>query len=448
MASDTQGMSNVLPILDVGEHGDAWVLAMPLAEMNLRQHLVGMNDGLPAGEARKVLMDIARALAEIEGKIVHRDLKPDNILLWQDSWHVTDFGIARYADAATATETWKGAKSHPYAAPEQWKDEHAESRTDVYAFGVIAYEVLTGRQPFAGPSAADFRSQHLTGSPLPIEAHDVNARLSNLVEWCLSKLPSSRPSASKVLEQIDRIHNGSSPVGLESLVEAQRKTVQQRTEEEAQAEEERIRRETRERRYLDAKVSLVSAVQTLWRTIDDTAPAIVVDPLRTDKLSDGHKIALVRRVEVDADVEGIVPIGERLWGQRGICFDVIAQSGISIAIRNGRRDARRVGGCYTWWYCDAQEENHFRWYEVSFTLTGSTIHHVPWTDPIWVELPEAAQALETGHGMDSPFVPIDAVDANEFATRWATWIGDAISYERLPELRAHDRADIRRSYRC
>ena len=115
---------------------------MPKAEKSLRDHLEGEGGRLSVEDARKVLTDVAAGLVAIEGRVVHRDIKPENILLLDESWCLTDFGIARYADAATAPDTRKYSMTARYAAPEQWRGERAVGATDVYATGVVAYELL------------------------------------------------------------------------------------------------------------------------------------------------------------------------------------------------------------------------------------------------------------------------------------------------------------------
>ena len=112
----------MVPILDRGECGDYWVLVMSRAEKSLRGHLDEMGGRLTVNEAVSVLIDISEALVTVEGPdVVHRDLKPENVLLLDGRWCLADFGIARYAEATTASDTWKGAKTAAYAAPEQWR---------------------------------------------------------------------------------------------------------------------------------------------------------------------------------------------------------------------------------------------------------------------------------------------------------------------------------------
>src|SRR5258708_40144833 len=110
-------------------------------------------------EAVNILLDVAEALASLEKDVVHRDLKPENILFYQGHWCLADFGIARYAEATTSPDTHKYSFTPPYAAPEQWRFERATPATDVYAFGVTAFELLQGHRPFRG---TDFLVQLLT----------------------------------------------------------------------------------------------------------------------------------------------------------------------------------------------------------------------------------------------------------------------------------------------
>src|SRR5947209_5766410 len=157
--------SNIIPILDSGEWRDYYVLVMPRAEKSLLQHLHETDGKLTTYESLSILIDVAVALASLQRDVVHRDLKPDNILLYQGHWCLADFGIARYAEAATATDTRKHFFSALYAAPEQWLHERSTPATDVYSFGVTAFELIQGHLPFPGPDISDFRDQHVNQPP-------------------------------------------------------------------------------------------------------------------------------------------------------------------------------------------------------------------------------------------------------------------------------------------
>jgi serine/threonine protein kinase len=149
-----EGVRNVVPILDQGEIDDCWVLIMPKAAESLRKKLTRSGGKVPSVDAIAILNDVATALVDLEKKAVHRDLKPENILHLDGKWCLADFGISRYAEASTATDTHKFSMTPPYAAPEQWRAEHATSATDIYAFGCIACEILSGSVPFSGSHPA------------------------------------------------------------------------------------------------------------------------------------------------------------------------------------------------------------------------------------------------------------------------------------------------------
>ncbi|MGR6998700.1 protein kinase domain-containing protein [Yinghuangia aomiensis] len=157
-----EGLRNVVPILDQGEHNGHWVIVMPRADKSLRDHLDEVGGPLPEGEAALILRDIAVALADLHGSIIHRDLKPENVLLLEGRWCVADFGISRNAAAATATHTRKAWHTPGYTAPEFWEGKRATSASDVYALGVIGYELLTGKMPFTGD---DLEHQHRYETP-------------------------------------------------------------------------------------------------------------------------------------------------------------------------------------------------------------------------------------------------------------------------------------------
>src|ERR1700680_2666166 len=106
---------------------------MAQATQNLRAYL-NAHDALGEPEVADVLYQLTNGLLEA-GDWVHRDLKPENVLNAYDRWQIADFGIARLAEAPTATVTLKNALSPPYAAPEQWQGVRASHATDIYSLG-------------------------------------------------------------------------------------------------------------------------------------------------------------------------------------------------------------------------------------------------------------------------------------------------------------------------
>ena len=202
LALPGQAVRNVVPVLDSGETEDAYAIVMPLAEESLRDRLESIGGPLSLEQALAVLTDVATALADLDGRVVHRDLKPENVLLVDGSRCLADFGISRYSEAATATETYKWSGTLEYLAPERWRSERATAATDVYALGVMAYELLAGELPFPGPDTADFRDQHLHTDPPPLPT--ASPRLAALVEECLYKSPQARPVPANLLARLQK----------------------------------------------------------------------------------------------------------------------------------------------------------------------------------------------------------------------------------------------------
>lgn len=197
------------------------------------------------------MRDIATALEDLDGRVVHRDLKPENVLYFNGEWCLADFGISRYAEASTAEDTRKFAMTPQYAAPEQWRWEHATSAADTYALGVMGYELLTGTWPFPGP---DYRDQHLHAIPPTLQG--ASSRLASLVTQCLPKHPASRPSARDVLRRLDSVDGPPPRPGLERLQAANEQELKQLAESQSRASQAESARERHARLFEDARRSL------------------------------------------------------------------------------------------------------------------------------------------------------------------------------------------------
>jgi serine/threonine-protein kinase len=212
---------SVVPVLTAGTAGGVPYYTMPYVEgQSLRARLdrLAPGDRAPVAEALAVLRDVARALAYAHARgIVHRDIKPENILLSDDAVMVADFGIAKAVDAARAqdaraapdaTLTRLGAAigTPAYMAPEQAAGDPAvDHRADLYAWGVVAYELLAGRHPFAGKRTPHaLIAAHLSEAPAPLDAADpdVPRGLAALVMRCLAKDPTDRPANARELVDV------------------------------------------------------------------------------------------------------------------------------------------------------------------------------------------------------------------------------------------------------
>jgi eukaryotic-like serine/threonine-protein kinase len=191
--------TNILPVLGVFAWENGYGLVMPLAETSLRRWLRDVDDSCTLDGLLAVLTDVARALASIEGSMVHGDVKPENILRHQSRWCLADFGPSSCPLSLSKRSEY--SLTPAYAAPEQWRGQPVTSRTDVYAFGVIAFELLNGVRPFPGPAKDDLRRQHLF--QIAPRLLGMPASVTRLIAGCLRKNPSYRPTAAEVLALLE-----------------------------------------------------------------------------------------------------------------------------------------------------------------------------------------------------------------------------------------------------
>jgi len=196
---------NIVPLLSAGDADGVPYYTMPLVEgASLRERIQRGAGSL--SEAITILRDVARALAAAHSKgVVHRDIKPENVLLSAGAALVTDFGVARALSAATTgaggtafqTATGITVGTPAYMAPEQFAaDPSIDHRADIYAWGVVAYELLSGHHPFEGTTGSALLTAHLTSRPKPVAALSpaVPAHISAIVSQSLEKDPAKRPA--------------------------------------------------------------------------------------------------------------------------------------------------------------------------------------------------------------------------------------------------------------
>jgi Tol biopolymer transport system component/tRNA A-37 threonylcarbamoyl transferase component Bud32 len=217
---------HIVPLLFAGTvapDADAMGVRLPFFTMpfirgeSLRTRL-GTSAGLPISETIHVLRDIASALAHAHGEgVVHRDIKPENVMLSGGVAVVTDFGVAKAVKlATTAGDTRRALTSvgltlgtPAYMSPEQASaDPEIDHRADIYSFGCVAYEMLSGESPFGNRPPQQTLAAHVTETPPSLEVREpgVPAALAALVMRCLAKLPDDRPqSADELLTALDAI---------------------------------------------------------------------------------------------------------------------------------------------------------------------------------------------------------------------------------------------------
>jgi serine/threonine-protein kinase len=194
--------------------GELLYYTMPFIEGESLRAAVARRGRLPVRDVIRILHDVVEALAYAHSRgVVHRDIKPGNILTIGSHALVTDFGVAKALSAAMPvsgmTSAGMAIGTPAYMAPEQLAaDPAADHRIDIYAIGLLAYELLSGQSPFIGTSPQATMAAQLTRIPDPLDTvrDDVPPTLSRLVMRCLEKLPESRPqTAMAVLDELDGV---------------------------------------------------------------------------------------------------------------------------------------------------------------------------------------------------------------------------------------------------
>ena len=217
---------HILPLFDSGSDGSALYFVMPFIDGESLKQRLRRTGRLPLDEAIRILRQLADALAHAHARgIVHRDVKADNVLVADRDVFLSDFGIARalvpHAPGATMTGTGMMIGTPGYMSPEQIVGGPVDHRSDIYAFGALAYESLTGLMPFSG-SAQDVVGAQLTGSPDSIVKHrpDAPPALTAMVMRCLARDPDARwqrmDDVLAVLDHVDSAQRDTGSAGARS----------------------------------------------------------------------------------------------------------------------------------------------------------------------------------------------------------------------------------------
>jgi serine/threonine-protein kinase len=210
---------HIVTLLSAGEDGELLYYTMPYIEGESLRHSLEKGP-LAVRDVVRILHDVVDALAYAHARgVIHRDIKPGNILRQGSHALVTDFGVAKALNAATIsgiTSAGMVIGTPSYMAPEQLAgDPTADHRMDIYAVGLLAYELLTGESPFTGPSPAATMAAQLTRVPEPLYqcCPDVPPPLSAIIMQCLAKEPSQRPpTAEALMTALDSITTSSGDI--------------------------------------------------------------------------------------------------------------------------------------------------------------------------------------------------------------------------------------------
>lgn len=438
---DLPGVRNVIPIIDDGEiddddAGPHWVLVMPRAEQSLREYLDKRLGPLPVADAVTILVDVTAALVDLKGSVVHRDLKPQNILLHDGHWCLADFGISRYAEAATAPDTRRFAFTPLYAAPESWRYERPTVAADVYSVGVIAYELLSGSLPFT--DVHDLRRQHLESTPP--ELVGVPLGLRALVAECLYKAPEARPTPNNLLARLQQAVEPPSSPGLARLQQANQVNVGRIGEASRQASAQQSLTERRAVLAASAEQGLARISGAVRDAIMQYAPSASV----STGLPVGWTVQLDR---ADLRLEPPRTCSTDSRGGTAPDIDIVSYSDISVHITAGHDGYE--GRSHSLWYCDAQRKGEYYWYETAFMLSPLVPGLTP-EDPFALSPGrQASVAVRPGMGNTQvawPFTPLNAGELEEFIGRWAGWLADASQGQLRRPSRMPER-DVQGSWR-
>jgi Tol biopolymer transport system component len=231
---------HICTLHDVGQEGDVEYIVMEYLEgETLLDRL--QRGPLPLGQALRHAVEIADALDKAHRSgVIHRDLKPGNVMLTRTGAKLLDFGLAKVTapDGAGGlsvlatvekplTEAGVLLGTFQYMAPEQLEGREADARTDIFAFGAVLYEMVTGRKAFEGTSQASLVSAIMSSEPAPIGALQpmVSPALERIVRKCLAKDPDDRwQSAHDVASELRWISEAGSQAGVPAPIVARRKS--------------------------------------------------------------------------------------------------------------------------------------------------------------------------------------------------------------------------------
>ena len=173
---------------------------------------------IPLGRAIEMMIDITQGARAINEKLVHRDIKPDNILIEGKSLKIADFGISKFVDESTRLHTFKGGQHIAYMAPEGWANERNTYKLDVYAVGLVFFEILTLKYPLLAKvrdpgNILDWEKVHLYEAcpDLRTQRDGLPMSLVQLISRMVAKRPQARPEWDEILKIL-------SDPGIESAV--------------------------------------------------------------------------------------------------------------------------------------------------------------------------------------------------------------------------------------
>jgi len=200
--------AHVVRIHDLAQHEGRWLISMDFVDGESLDRRLDRDGPFALDTALRIARQLAEGLAAAHAKgVVHRDLKPANVLLdAQGNAYISDFGVARSLASSGLTQSGAVIGTPDYLSPEQARGEPLDARSDLYALGLILYEMLTGKLPFAGGTVSEVLAQRMLRTPPPVTAQraDLPAWIARLVDKLLRPQPGHRfKDAAAVIAALD-----------------------------------------------------------------------------------------------------------------------------------------------------------------------------------------------------------------------------------------------------
>lgn len=194
---------NIVSIYDIGLENNINFIVMEYIKGKTLKQVIKENGRLSSLKSIEISIQIANALQYAhENNIIHRDIKPDNIIITDNNIvKLMDFGIAKVADSATITNSNKIIGSVHYFSPEQAKGKFVDHRTDIYALGIVMYEMITGQVPFDGDTSISIAMMHIQEHVIPPKEliDDIPETINKVILKSLEKDPIDRFQTAKEL---------------------------------------------------------------------------------------------------------------------------------------------------------------------------------------------------------------------------------------------------------
>lgn len=320
------GHPNIVPIHRADDIGGTVFFVMGFVDGPSLAQLIREGGPLTPRTAVSILYDVADALAYAHGAgVVHRDVKAENILLDRGSSRalVTDFGIARVAEAAPLTATGTVLGTVHYMSPEQVAGDLVDRRSDVYSLGVVAFYALAGRFPFDSPTASAVLVAHVTKEAPSLEntAPSVPRGLARLVDRCLAKDPDSRiQSCGELLTELRRVEASLTD---DDVAAPRPEAVPAVSSDEAQAVWQRA-----------AQLQDMTGQMPPLRIAERL-------PVRRERATAGYQLDQVRNAAREAGIDS--KFVERAMAERGLVRMPEEEAEVGVVVREGILPA------YNWW---------------------------------------------------------------------------------------------------